>query len=91
MAKELCRGDEIEYKRTKSKHGSQRASITIVGDSYSTQKVTPNNDTVLSDKRHDVKRVKMFDTDVGRHISNPVAEWHNLKDYVIQPGVFCVI
>ena len=48
----LYRGNVIEYKRTKSKHGSQRESIVIVDDSRSTQKIVIDNNTVLSGKKH---------------------------------------
>ena len=83
----LCPDDVIEYKRTKSKHDSQRASIAIVDDSHSTQMIVLDNNTVLSGKNHNVRRVKLFDTEARRHIPNPVAEWHNPKDYMLQPGM----
>ena len=80
--------DTIEYKGTKSKHGNQRAFIEVRDDSRSTQRIVPDNNTVLSEKGTTCKRVKLFDTEARRHIPYPIAEWHNLKDCMLQPGVF---
>ena len=88
ITKHLCSDDVIEYKQTKSKHSNQRASIALVDDSHFTQRILLNNNIVLSGKRHDVRRVKLFDTEARSHMPNPVAEWHNLKGYMLQPGVF---
>ena len=88
MANILCPGDVIEFKHTKSKHGSQSASIAIVDASCSTQRIIPDNCIILSGETHDVRRLKLFDAEARRHIPNPVAEWHNLKDYILQHGVF---
>ena len=46
----LCPGNVIEYKRAKTKHGSQRASIEIVDDSRSAHRIVLDNNTVLSGK-----------------------------------------
>ena len=81
-------GDAVKYKHTKSKHGSQRASIALVEDSQSTQRTTLDNNTVLLGELQDIRRVKLFATEARCHMRNMVADWHNMKEFMLKAGVF---
>ena len=82
----LCPGDVVEYKTIKKPGPAKRSSIATIVDSGASRSVILRNSVVLKPREHVVRKVKMYCGATEYLISNPLAEWIDIHDCVLQEG-----
>ena len=82
----LCPGDVVEYKMRCKPGPGKRSSITTIVDSTTSRSLLLRNGEVLKPKEHYVKKVKMYCGATDNLIPNPLAEWFDVGEYVLQEG-----
>jgi hypothetical protein len=82
----ICPGDRVEYRESKKGKSIKRSDVVTIEDSDETTFISLQNGKVLYPHKHDVRKVKSFDTVSRKHISNPLGEWFNVSKCMLQSG-----
>jgi len=82
----VCPGDVLEYCTINMDMVVKRNSVNTIVDTNASSYIVLSDGFVLSPKYHAVRKVKMYCSDTGLLIPNPLSEWHTLGKCILQSG-----
>ena len=82
----VCPGDVIEYCTINMDTAVKRHSVKIIVDNINRSYIILSDGLILRPKCHAVRKVKMYCSDTGVLVPNPLSEWHRLEKCILQSG-----
>ena len=82
----VCPGDVLEYCTINMDTAVKRHSVKIIVDNINRSYIILSDGVILHPKCHAVRKVKMYCSDTGILVPNPLSEWHTLEKCILQSG-----